>query len=289
MRKLLPIFLVLALPAFAAAQKDAASRSSNRPAEPFRILGNLYYVGASDITSFLITTPEGHILLDGGFEETAPLIRDSVTKLGFKMEDVKLLLNTHSHYDHAGGLAALKRLTGAKLVAMDADAPLLARGGKGDFRWGDDLAYPPVQADRIIHDGDTVSLGGTTLTAHLTPGHTPGCTTWTMKVTAGGKTYDVAFVGSATINPGVVLTDNPKYPRIAADYAHTFEVLKALPCDVFLGSHGSFFDLTEKAARLRKGETPNPFVDPQGYKDHVRAEEEAYRKQIAAERTAPKP
>ena len=289
MRKLFPILLVVALwPAFAKAQKDATSRSWNQPVEPFRILGNLYYVGASDITSFLITTPEGHILLDGGFEETAPLIRDSVTKLGFKMEDVKLLLNTHSHYDHAGGLAALKRLTGAKLVAMDAEAPLLARGGKGDFRWGDELAYPPVQADRIVHDGDTVSLGGTTLTAHLTPGHTPGCTTWTMKVSAGGKTYDVVFVGSATINPGVVLTDNPKYPRIAADYAHTFEVLKALPCDVFLAAHGSFFDLTGKTARLRKGETPNPFVDPHGYKDHVRAQEEAYLKQIAAERAAPK-
>jgi metallo-beta-lactamase class B len=259
------------------------SRSWNQPVEPFRIVGNLYYVGASDITSFLITTPEGNILLDSGFEETVPLIRDSVKKLGFRMEDVKLLLNTHSHFDHAAGLAALKEITGAKLVTMDAEAPLLARGGKGDFRFGDDLAYPPVQADRIIHNGDTVTLGGTTLTAHLTPGHTPGCTTWTMKVTDGGKSYDVVFVGSATINPGVVLMNNPKYPQIAADYARTFKVLAKLPCDIFLAAHGSFFDLQGKAARLRKGETPNPFLDPQGYREHVRQKEELFRKQLREE------
>jgi metallo-beta-lactamase class B len=290
MRKLLPILLVVSLgslgPAPAGAQKDPQSRSLNQPAEPFRILGNLYYVGASDVTSFLITTPEGNILLDGGFEETVPLIRENVKKLGFRMEDVKLLLNSHSHFDHAGGLADLKRITGAKLVAMDADAPLLARGGKGDFRFGDELAYPPVAADRIVHDGDIVTLGGTTLTAHRTPGHTPGCTTWTMKVRDGGKSYDVVFLGSDTINPGVVLTNNPKYPQIAADYARTYEVLKKLPCDVFLASHGSFFDLKGKAERLRTRrtpETPNPFIDPQGYREHVKEREEIYRRQLAAE------
>jgi metallo-beta-lactamase class B len=284
MRKLLPILFLLSLwPVLALAQKDPASRASNQPVEPFRILGNLYYVGASDVTSFLITTPEGDILLDGGFEETAPIIRDNMAKLGFKMEEVKVLLSSHSHFDHAGGLAALKQMTGAKLAAMDADVPLLARGGKGDFRFGDELSYPPVEADRILHDGDTVTLGGTTLTAHLTPGHTPGCTTWTMKVQDAGKSYDVVFLGSDTINPGVVLTNNPKYPRIAADYARTYEVLKKLPCDVFLASHGSFFDLKGKSERLRKGETPNPFLDPQGYREHVKEREEAYRRQLAAE------
>jgi metallo-beta-lactamase class B len=284
MRKLLSILLVLSLwPALARAQKNPPLRSGNEPVEPFRILGNLYYVGASDVTSFLITTPEGNILLDSGYEETVPLIRASVKKLGFKMEDVKLLLNTHSHFDHAAGLAALKRLTGAKLVAMDAEAPLLARGGRDDFRFGDELAFSPVEADRVIHDGDTVTLGGVTLTAHKTPGHTPGCTTWTMKIEDGGKSYAAVFIGSATINPGVVLTNNPKYPAIAADYAHTFEVLKALPCDIFLGSHGSFFDLKGKAERLRQGETPNPFIDPQGYREHVKKVEELYRKQLAKE------
>jgi metallo-beta-lactamase class B len=284
MRKLLPILLLLSVwPALVAAQKDPTSRASNQPVEPFRILGNLYYVGASDVTSFLIVTPDGNILLDSGFEETVPLIRDSVKKLGFKMEDVKLLLNSHSHFDHAGGLAALKQLTGAKMVAMDTEAPLLARGGKNDFRFGDDIAFPPVAVDRIVHDGGTVTLGGVTLTAHKTPGHTPGNTTWTMKAQDKGKSYDVVFVGSDTINPGVVLTNNPKYPGIAADYAHTFEVLKSLPCDVFLASHGSFFDLKGKAERLRKGETPNPFVDPQGYREHVKGTEELYRAQLAKE------
>jgi len=287
MRRLLPLLVLLSLcPALALAQKDPQSRASNQPVEPFRILGNVYYVGASDVTSFLITTPEGDILLDGGLEETAPMIRDNVRKLGFRMEDVKILLSSHSHFDHAGGLAALKQMTGAKLAAMDADAPLLARGGKGDFRFGDDLDFPPVQADRILHDGDTVTLGGATLTAHLTPGHTPGCTTWTMKVTDGGKSYDVVFLGSDTINPGVVLTNNPKYPQIAADYARTYEVLKKLPCGVFLASHGSFFDLKGKSERLRTRktpETPNPFIDPQAYREHVKEREEVYRRQLAAE------
>src|SRR6185436_13212838 len=194
------------------------------------------YVGASDITSFLITTPAGHILIDGGFEETVPLIRASVKKLGFRLEDVKFLLNNHAHYDHAGGLAMLKKLTGAKLVVSEGDAPLLAAGGHGDFAFGDKYLFPPVQADRTVRDGDTVSLGGVTLTAHLTPGHTKGCTTWTMKVKDGDRTRDVVFAGSLSVLPGVTLAVNPKYPGIAADYAHSFAVLKALPCDIFLSS-----------------------------------------------------
>jgi len=173
--------LVLASPALVQPQADPTSRSWNQPVEPYRIAGNIYYVGASDITSFLITTPEGHILLDGGFVETAPIIEANVRKLGFKLEDVKILLSSHAHFDHAGGLAELKRATGAKFAAMDKEAPLLARGGKWDFLFGDKYPFPPIQADRILHDGDTVLLGGTTLTAHLTPGHTKGNTTWTMK------------------------------------------------------------------------------------------------------------
>lgn len=296
---LLPALSILCLcpvvwPTLAAAQKDPTSRSWNRPVEPFRIAGNLYYVGASDVTSFLITTPEGHILLDGGFEETAPLIRESLKKLGFKMEDVKLLLSNHSHFDHAGGLAAIQKLTGAKLVASEGDAPLLARGGRDDYLFGDEMSYPPIQAGRIVRDGDTVTLGGTTLTAHITAGHTPGTTTWTMAVEDGVKGYDVVFAGSTSVLPKVKLTDNPKYPAIAADYAHTFEVLKKLPCDIFLSSHGSFFDLQGKAERLRKGESPNPFVDPQGYRAWVERNEAAYRKALAAEaaptaRSAPPP
>ena len=257
----------------AGAQKDPTSRSWNQPVEPYKILGNIYYVGASDITSYLITTPQGHILLDGGFEETVPIIRESVKKLGFKIEDVEILINTHAHYDHAAGLAELKKLTGAAFHVSERDAPLHAQGGKGDFHFGDQFPYPPVTADRLLKDGDTVTLGGVTLTAHLTPGHTMGNTTWTMKAEEGGKSYGVVFVSSPTINPGVVLTDNPKYPGIADDYATTFRVLKSLPCEVFLGSHANFFDGLGKAERLRKGETPNPFIDPQGCREFIERRE----------------
>ena len=277
--------ILLALwPALACAQADPTSRSWNQPVEPFRIAGNLYYVGANDITSYLITTPEGHILLDSGFEETVPLIRESVKKLGFRLEDVKVLLNSHAHYDHAGGLATLKELTGAKLVASAKDAVLLARGGKGDPALGDTLLFKPVQADRIIKDGETVTLGGSTLTARLTPGHTPGCTSWTMQVDDAGKRRDVVFVCSTTILPGVTLTDNPKYPEVGSDFAHTFKVLEALPCDIFLAAHGSFFNLAEKSERLRKGAETNPFVDPAGYKAYVERKEGDYRKQLEAEK-----
>src|SRR5438270_7067536 len=161
---LLSLFVLLAGVGLAHAQADPASRASNQPVEPYRIIGNIYSVGASDITSFLIVTPEGDILLDGGFVETAPMIEANVKKLGFRIEDVKILLNSHAHFDHAGGLAALKAASGAKLAASAKDAALLARGGKGDFRFGDELSYPPVQAERILQDGDRVTLGGTTLT-----------------------------------------------------------------------------------------------------------------------------
>lgn len=273
--------VLLSLPA--GAQKDATSRSWNQPVEPYKIIGNVYYVGASDITSYLITTPKGHILLDGGFEETVPIIRESIKKLGFKIEDVKILISSHAHYDHAAGLAELKKLTGATFYASEKDAPLHARGGRNDFHFGDQFAYPPVTADRLLKDGGTVTLGGVTLTAHLTPGHTPGNTTWTMQAQEGAERYAVAFVSSPTINPGVVLTNHPKYPEIAEDYAKAFRVLKSLPCDVFLGSHAGFFDGLGKAERLRKGETPNPFIDPKGCREFIERREKMYQEQLAKE------
>ena len=287
MRPLRPLsLLLLLLPTLAAAQANETDRSWNQPVEPFRIAGNLYYVGASDITSYLITTPQGHILIDGGFVETVPLIRASVKKLGFRLEDVKFLLNNHAHYDHAAGLAELKKLSGAKLVVAEGDAPLLAAGGHGDFAFGDRFLFPPVQADRTIRDGDMVTLGGVTLTARVTPGHTKGCTTWTMKVEDGDRTLDAVFAGSVSVNPGVTLAVNPRYPKIAEDYARTFEVLEALPCDLFLSSHGSFFDLLKKAERLRNGETPNPFIDPKGYRAYLARMEERFRTQLAEEKKA---
>jgi metallo-beta-lactamase class B len=277
------IAIACIVPSFALAQADPISRSWNQPVEPYRIIGNVYYVGASDIASYLITTPEGHIILDAGFEETVPMIRDNVKKLGFKIEDVKTLIIGHAHYDHIGGLADLKALTGARLAVSEADASLLASGGKGDYLFGDKFLFKPVQADRLLKDGDQVTLGGTTLTAHLTPGHTKGNTTWTMKAKEGDKTYDVVFMGSPTVNPGTVLTGKPSYPTITEDYAKTFRVLKSLPCDVFLAPHASFYDGLEKAEKLRAGARENPFIDPQGYQAFIERREKMYTDQLARE------
>lgn len=260
-------------------QADEVSRSWNQPIKPFRIIGNVYYVGASDVTSFLITTPKGHILLDSGFAETVPQIKENIKALGFRSGDIKILINGHAHYDHAGGLAGLKELTKAKLFASRDDAVLLASGGKGDPNFGDDYAYTPVRADKILRDGDTVKLGGVILTARLTPGHTKGCTTWTMKVSDGGKSYDVVFVGS-TSAPGYKLVDNARHPNIAEDYERTFRLMKKLPCDVFLGSHGRFFGLREKIALLAENPKQNPFVDPEGYRNFLKQAEENFREQL---------
>ncbi|HXS02740.1 MAG TPA: subclass B3 metallo-beta-lactamase [Pyrinomonadaceae bacterium] len=276
---LLGLLCVLLCPAAGCAQADDTSRSWNQPVKPFRIAGNLYYVGASDLASFLIVTPQGHILLDSGLVETVPQIQHNVTQLGFRLEDVKVLLNTHAHYDHAGGLALLKRLTGATLMASEADAALLAAGGKGDPNFGDKLAYEPVKADRILRDGDKVELGGVTMTAHLTPGHTKGNTTWTMTVTEGTKSYNVVVAGS-TSTPGYKLVDNPNYPGIVVDYQRTFQILKTLPCDIFLGPHGNFFDLTKKSKLLEQGEKQNPFIDPDGYKRYIEENEKAFQTEL---------
>jgi metallo-beta-lactamase class B len=256
----------------------------NQPVEPFRILGNLYYVGASDVTAFLISTDRGLIVLDGGFSETAPQIRDNIARLGFKLHDVKILLNSHAHFDHAGGLAQLKAWTGARLLASGGDAPQLAAGGHGDPFFGNKLPFPPVTVDRLLRDGELVTLGDATLTAHLTPGHTRGCTTWTMRVAEDGRRYDVVFVCSTTILAGYRLADHPTYPGIREDFARTFAALAALPCDVFLGSHASFYDGIDKARRLRAGERPNPFIDPQGYRAYLARAEAAFRERLKAER-----
>jgi metallo-beta-lactamase class B len=278
---------IFVVAASALAQSSPEWRAWNEPVKPLRVIGNVYYVGAKEVSSFLITTPAGHVLLDGGFAETAPLIAENLRQLGFRLEDVKLLIGSHAHSDHAGGLAELKRLTGAKLLATEADAAMLEKGGKDDFAWGDQFTFPAVKADRLLKDGERVTLGGVTLTAHLTPGHTRGCTTWTMKVEEGGKLYDVVFVGSASV-PGYKFVGNDKYPQIADDYARTFRVLKSLPCDVFLGPHGSFFKLTEKARLAAQGTRRNPFIDLQGYRDYVARAERAYLEQLSKERRGEK-
>jgi len=271
---------LLAAPSHAAL--DADSAAMNQPVAPFKLIGDIYYVGASDITSYLIATPQGLIVLDGGFAETEPQIERNVAVLGFKLSDVKVLLNGQAHVDHAGGLAELKRKTGATLAASAADAALMARGGQGDPQFGDKYHYEPVRADRLLKDGDTVELGGVVMTAHLTPGHTKGCTTWTMRATDGGRPYDVVFLCGVT-TPGYQLVGNSRYPDIVADFTRSFATLRALPCDVFLGAHGAYFGFMGKLARLQRHEPGNPFVDPQGYKDYLTEAEKAFRQKVVDE------
>lgn len=279
---ILSLTLSLFLPVTANPQADPTSRSWNQPVKPYRIIGNVWYVGASGVTSFLLTTSGGHILLDSGLPETVPQIRQNVSQLGFKLADIKILLNSHAHYDHAGGLAELKELTGAKLMATEADAELMARGGKDDFQWGDKYSYRPVKADRLLRDGDQVELGEVQLTARLTPGHTKGSTTWTMKVNEEGKEFDVVFSTSVS-TPGYTLANNDRYPNIVNDYRRTFQILKSLPCDVFLGPHAEFFSMKEKVARLERAAKPNPFIDPAGYREYVANGEGAFQKTLEAQ------
>jgi len=268
--------LAFAIATSACAQSDPVSRSWNQPVEPFKIIGNIYYVGASDIASYLIVTSQGLIILDGGFVETAPMIRSNIAELGFDFSDVKILLNSHAHYDHAGGLAELKRRTHATFYASAPEIPLLARGGHDDPQFGDRFLFPPIEPDRILHDGDRVTLGDTTLVAHVTPGHTRGCTTWTTTVRDGSASYNVVFVCSATIPAGYDIVTNPKYPNAMADYRRTFATLRSLPCDVFLGSHANFFDMKEKRLMLANGPAVNPFIDPKGYKAYIEAMEKRF-------------
>ena len=257
------------------------------PFPPFRIAGNLYYVGSKDLASYLVTTPQGHILINSDLEASVPLIRASVEKLGFKFSDIRILLISHAHWDHDGGSAAIKELTGAKYMVMDGDVSVVESGGKTDFQYGNQPAslYPPTNVDRVLHDGDKVKLGGVTLVAHLTPGHTKGCTTWTMKVEEAGKTYAVVIVGSPNVNEGYKLVVNPSYPEIASDYERTFRVLKSLPVDIFLGAHGDYFDLQTKYARLKEGAV-TPFIDPTGYKRYITDREEAFRTELAKQKAA---
>lgn len=257
------------------------------PFEPFKIAGNLYYVGTRGLANYLITTPKGHILINSDLEENVPQIRASVEKLGFKFSDIKILLISHGHWDHNAASDTIKKLTGAKYMVMEADVPNVESGGKTDFEYGNEpiALYKPTKVDRILHDRDKVKLGGSTLVAHLTPGHTKGCTTWTMKVKEGGKTYNVVIIGSPNVNPGYKLVNNAAYPNIAGDYEKMFSVLKSLPVDIFLGSHGNYFGMEAKYARFKQ-EGFSVFIDPEGYKKYVTEKEQAFRNELARQKAA---
>jgi metallo-beta-lactamase class B len=281
----LSLVTCLWLPAASALSPESVAK--NQPQIPFRIAGDVYYVGASDVTSFLIVTHQGMILLDGGYAETAPIIEKNIAALGFKLTDVKILLNGHAHPDHAGGLAKLKADSGAKFEAMAQEVQPLENAGQGTFYRGDRQLFDSVKVDRVLHDGDTVSLGQVTLTAHLTAGHTPGCTSWSMQVMDGGKPHAALFICQLSL-PDKLL-GNPLYPDAAKDYAHSFQVLQALPCDVFLAEHGSSFDLQGKYARLRAHPEADPFMDPAGCKAYLGQSRQAFEAQLASEQAAAHP
>jgi metallo-beta-lactamase class B len=244
---------------------------------PHKIAGNLYYVGTRSLGTFLLTTPQGHILINTSYERTVPVIRTSVEKLGFKFTDIKIILGSHAHGDHMEGDAMAKELSGAQVMALEQDVPALQKmmpGGK------------PHPIDRVLKDGEQVKLGGMTLTAHLTPGHTKGCTTWEFPVEDGGKKYNVVIIGSVGVNPGMKLVGNADYPNIADDFKKAFLVLRGLKADIPLGSHPGMYNLSEKYPKLGKG--PNPFIDPAGYKEELDIVEGVFRGALAEQTQAAK-
>jgi metallo-beta-lactamase class B len=263
---------------------DDTLKNWSLPFEPRKIIGNVYYVGSNLISSFLIVTPAGHILIDTGHVQMLAQVEANIEKLGFHAKDVKLLLNSHAHFDHCGGFAEFKRHTGATVIASKADGELMSRGGKGDFFWGDDLAYEPVAPDRFVSDGERIELGGVRLTAYLTPGHTKGCTSWSLQAVEGGKRYDVLFLCGLTVSL-YKLTNNERYPNIVEDARGTLQRLRGMHTDVLLASHGFYFDLEGKAERQEKGET-NPFVDPAELGRHLTEMEKDFEQALQAQKTA---
>jgi metallo-beta-lactamase class B len=286
MTRLATVLTALVTAAFSATSVRAQSPDWTEPFPPFRIAGNLYYVGSKGLASYLITTPQGHILINSDLEASVPLLEASVARLGFKFSDVKILLISHAHWDHDAGSAKIKALTGAKYMVMDADVPVVESGGKADFHYGDnaEMAYPPTRVDRVLHDGDTVKLGDAVLVAHLTPGHTKGCTTWTLVVRDGAKSLNAVIICSPNVNQGYKLVNNAKYPEIARDYERMFRVLTSLRCDLFLGAHGAYFDLDAKYARFKAGAT-DAFVDPQGCASFITQKAAAFRAELAGQQS----
>jgi metallo-beta-lactamase class B len=285
MKRRLPLLIAcLSGLTLSAAHADSLRERWNRPTTPFRIIGNIYYVGTEGLGSYLIRTEQGHILLDGGLVESAPLIAKNIEALGFALTDVKILLNSHAHFDHSGGLAELKRRTGARLVASEADKSALESGSYLGSEADHSLDSVPVAVDRAIRDGAQVKLGDTTMTANLTPGHTRGCTSWSMSVREAGQTSRVLFFCSASVALNRLIAA-PQYPGIVHDYQTTFERAKHMRVDVFLAPHAEFFHLADKRERLGKT-AANPFIDPREFPSFIEKAEADFRTQLAAQRAA---
>jgi metallo-beta-lactamase class B len=276
--------------AFAAglAAPFALAAQAIHPVAPFRIADNLYFVGNSYIGVYLITGSEGDILLDVGYDYMVPQVISSIEELGFDVDDVRIILNSHAHYDHAGGIAEMKERTGAQFLASAPDVPLLERGGVRDPVYGDTLSFPPVHPDRVLSPGEVVRLGDIEMVANLTPGHTAGCTSWSMRVMADGGPRTAVFICSLSLPAGTRLTgSDASYPGIADDYRTSFEVLRGLGCEVFLGSHSIFFGLERKLAVMKAGAEVNPFIDAEGCSAFVDNAERAFERQLSAEGGGP--
>jgi metallo-beta-lactamase class B len=270
--------------------RAAIKRNRSVPDEPFRIAGNLYYVGATGVTSFLLTGPEGHVLIDGGYPETAPLIISSIAKLGFNIKDVKVLLNTHAHSDHAGGLRDLQRASGAELWISDGDADAVATGSGSDaalgrlrmLRFFGAFTFPSARVDHRFRDGAVVRLGPLALTAHVTPGHTRGCTSWSFPVRDGDRELLAVDICSLTLFPFVSLVEPEAYPGIRSDFERSVRALRSLPADIFLGSHADFFDMNRKRREAARATDPvAPFIDRAGYLRYIDRAEARFRKVLA--------
>jgi metallo-beta-lactamase class B len=285
LRRVLLLALSTTLTTTGAAQERSVPADWTQHVKPFRVMANIYYVGTLDLSSFLITSPEGHVLIDTGVEENADTVLDNTRTLGFNVRDVRVILTTQAHYDHVGAHARLKKESGARVLVAAADAPIVAGGGEGDYLFGPAYHYPPTKVDATVRDGEVVRVGTTALTGHLTPGHTKGDTTWTMEVKdSTGHDRHVVFIGSTTVNPGTKLVNNEKYPGIEADYKHAFEIEKALPCEVFLAAHASVFGGPAKAAEAAAGKGDAAFIDPQGCRAAIERSEKAFVAELAKQR-----
>jgi metallo-beta-lactamase class B len=282
--KIVVLFLVAA--AWATAQTPGGTPRQEDPLhgqhalKPFRLIGNIYYVGLSENTSFLITTSEGNILLDPTYDGAVPYISKNIEQLGFKVKDTKLIIQAHAHTDHIEGLARFKELTGAKVLVMSEDVEVVADGGKSDFRSDGRQLWKPVKADQILRDGENVRLGGVTMVAHRTAGHTKGCTTWSTVVEENGQKYNVVLICSLSLNNRVPLVANKKYPTIAEDYKKSFSFFKNFPADVFLVSHTHWFNMDEKIKRMEQGSPTNPFIDREGYRAYLGDKEKEFLAQL---------
>ncbi|HYC70295.1 MAG TPA: subclass B3 metallo-beta-lactamase [Opitutaceae bacterium] len=304
MKRALTIGLFAAAAALSGAAEPAPKLPEPRPADelramfeswkapvpPRKLVGPIHYVGTMGVSSFLITTPQGHILIDTGFADTLPHVLGAIEQLGFNPGDIKLLLSSHAHVDHVGGHAELKRQTGAQVVASAGDRRILESGGRDDYFAAlaspDLAAYEPVKVDRVVGDHERITLGGVTLTAHLTPGHTRGATTWTMEAKDGDRTYQVVFLSSVSINPGTRLKQKPSYPEIMRDYDQAFVRLKSLPCDIYFAPHGGQFSMFAKFEKLDQGAGPEALADKEGWRNAIAVAEFAYRQLLRQEEAA---